>query len=551
VTSHIETLEPRTLLAAPNPTVVDLMVLYTPSAKADAGGQQIIVDRIRRAVANMNLILSNSTVNVTVRLVHQEQVDYDDTRDNIHVHGLRLDLPNDGYLDEVPSLAARFGADVVSLWIGLEAASGPAGISGQPLVTDDPATLQGLFSNVLIGFVANSPDYVFAHEMGHTLGAGHDRVDDQDNAYVYAYGQIFKLNGTLFGDLMTGSVQEHIPYYSNPDVRFRGIPTGIADREDNARAMRLLSPYVADNAPTAIEDVSPPSATLGPVFLARRGRALRFHVYLADDTAIDVSTLSSGDFRVSSSGVTAAARLVRIDNPTAGAQRTAVYEVSLPRRATSPEGFTFNVQAGEVRDTAGLAVPAGALAAPNSTFADRAGPSYGSAYELGDFTAGSVRIADSVGGRYYSDSDIDNYYRFTLKKAAYLTATMAGLPGHGNVQVITDPHVPGGHEGSPLAISNSAGKNVQKLSIKLPRGSYFLITEAQKYRRYMLTMTTSRRPAKSPPVSLSAPLAPAAISPEYRALNFRPFHATMLLNSSEDPLKAADENQDVLNSVWL
>jgi hypothetical protein len=533
------------------------MVIYTPTAKSEAGGEQIIVDRIHRAVADMNLMLSRSRVNVTMRLVHQQQVDYDDIAErDIFVHHARLKISGDGYLDEVFPLAQRFGADAVSLWTGSDTI-GAAGVSERPLLNDDPATIDGLTSDVMIGNSANDENFVFAHELGHTLGADHEPDDSNDTARLYAYGHVYRVADTFFGDIMSRTTVI-TPYYSNPEVRFRGVATGVTNKADNARAMRALAPYVADNSPTVVAQTAP-SAALGPVFLARRGRALRFHVYLADDTAIDVSTLSNADINVSGKSASSVpAKLIRIDNPTPGAQRTAVYEVTLPRRAASPDGFTFNVQPGEIRDTAGLAVSAGALGLPTPDFGDRAGPSYAAAYELGNFTAGSAHFADHVGGGRYFQQDFDNYYYFTLKKAAYVTGTMTGLPGRGGLRILENPHVPGGDERSPLAISTPIGNNVQRLSIKLRPGNYYLVAGAMKrFWQYTFDLTTSRRPPE-PPVSTAQPSSNAAaghlLSPaaaKYRSLNSHRFHATIARNSSEDLFKAADENQDVLTSVWL
>jgi hypothetical protein len=116
----LETIETRRLLSAPDPTVIDVMVVYTPTAKAEAGGEQIIVDRIHRAVADSNLMLSRSKVNVTLRLFQQQQVDYDDaTEHDVYTHFNRLTDAGDGYLDEVYPLTRQYGADAVSLWTSL------------------------------------------------------------------------------------------------------------------------------------------------------------------------------------------------------------------------------------------------------------------------------------------------------------------------------------------------------------------------------------------------------------------------------------------------
>jgi hypothetical protein len=80
----------------------------------------------------------------------------------------------------------------------------------------------------------------------------------------------------------------------------------------------------------------------------------------------------------------------------------------------------------------------------------------------------------------------------------------------------------------------------------------------KRFWQYTFTLTTSRRPIKLPDSSARvskntavAPAAPVPVAPNYRALNSRASHAKITPSSSEDLLKAADENQNVLASVWL
>jgi hypothetical protein len=77
-----------------------------------------------------------------------------------------------------------------------------------------------------------------AHEVGHIIGARHDRsVDKGLSRFPYAYGYV---NGTKWRDIM--SYHEacegcpRIPFWSNPRVRYQGEPTGT-EMEDNARVI--------------------------------------------------------------------------------------------------------------------------------------------------------------------------------------------------------------------------------------------------------------------------------------------------------------------------
>jgi hypothetical protein len=80
--------------------------------------------------------------------------------------------------------------------------------------------------------------YSIAHEVGHILGARHDRVvDANDTPFPFAHGYI---NGTKWRDMMSyrdgcGGCPR-IPYWSNPRVMHKGEPTGTP-ATDNARVI--------------------------------------------------------------------------------------------------------------------------------------------------------------------------------------------------------------------------------------------------------------------------------------------------------------------------
>ena len=74
----VEAVESRILFAV-NPSVVDLLVAYTPQALQAVGSQAKMVNKIDRAIADVDQTLSNSEVNVSYRIVDIMETAYNDT----------------------------------------------------------------------------------------------------------------------------------------------------------------------------------------------------------------------------------------------------------------------------------------------------------------------------------------------------------------------------------------------------------------------------------------------------------------------------------------
>ena len=126
----IEPLESRQLLSA---AVIDLLIAYTTAAKTAAGGASAIQSQINKAVADANQVLSNSLIDLTLRLVHSEEVSYSESGSLATDLG-RLQDPADGQLDTIAAMRDAWGADLVSLFV---ASGNSAGIS---YIMDDPAS---------------------------------------------------------------------------------------------------------------------------------------------------------------------------------------------------------------------------------------------------------------------------------------------------------------------------------------------------------------------------------------------------------------------------
>ena len=239
-------------------SVIDVLVVYTTGARSAAGGAAQIEALINTAIADANAAFARSGVDITLRLVHSQEVAYTETG-VWQTDGPRLVDPHDGYLDEVHPIRDEYGADCVSLWV---ANLNTGGIGFFP-----DSSLRGVGnSGFSMLYYGAATELTFAHEIGHNLWCAHDRPHAPDPPYAdYSFG--FVEPGGFWQTLMAVSATDYIPYFSNPAVSWPGPspgspgPTGVAIGDpnacDNATTMNLTRHIVANFRPTRVFGLGP------------------------------------------------------------------------------------------------------------------------------------------------------------------------------------------------------------------------------------------------------------------------------------------------------
>ena len=154
-------------------------------------------------------------------------IDYDETGGDQFTHLYRM-VDGLGAFKDVRKLRNEKRADIVGLIL-----EDPSGCGLSTRVGADAEEAYFVVHHSCAAITIS-----IAHEIGHIIGARHDRIiDANETPFPYGHGHV---NGTKWRDIM--SYQQgcdgcpRIPFWSNPRIMYRGEPTGT-DAEDNARVI--------------------------------------------------------------------------------------------------------------------------------------------------------------------------------------------------------------------------------------------------------------------------------------------------------------------------
>jgi len=230
--------------------IIDLLVVYTAAAREAAGGTDGMTAILDTAVAEANTAYANSQVHARVRLVHSAEIDYEETgtisKDLENLKEAEADWEEQaGALSGVHQLRDQYHADLVCLVT--ETTGGPIGLAN--LMHEVNAEFAGEAFSVVQRRYANAY-FSLAHELGHNMGCQHDRANAKgEGAFSYSYGYRFAVDGVSYHTVMAYQPGLPIPCFSNPDVLYLGVPTGVPadapDAANNARTINLTAATVA------------------------------------------------------------------------------------------------------------------------------------------------------------------------------------------------------------------------------------------------------------------------------------------------------------------
>lgn len=203
--------------------VVDILLLIHPNAfnAVPAGFTSMCTLEMRAIFLNSNIINKDFRFRL-VRLPSSITVNISEADPNGDISAFMNN-------NSVKNLRAAFKADMVvllinTIWSGVTLGT-VFGIAGGNVTKDAAYSIV----NVANAF---SPRYTLPHELAHNWGARHARAihGGDDNSTDCAHGYKFTAEGTeritILGSLPTEGAAR-INYYSNPEVLYNGIPTGL------------------------------------------------------------------------------------------------------------------------------------------------------------------------------------------------------------------------------------------------------------------------------------------------------------------------------------
>jgi hypothetical protein len=241
-------------LAADAPARIDVLVLYTPAARARAGGLAAIEASLASAVAVTNAALQRSDIGAALATVALAELPYVESSSGL-IDDLVALAAGGSMHAMVESMRAAAGADLVALVVGRTTPTAGCGVA---YLGPSPAAIASVTEEACLF----AGQWSFSHEIGHNFGADHAPGDPVVSPVPYARGYRDSNVRTLMAYSAPGTPVRSLNYSSSTvrEPALAGGPTGNS-LQDNARRFSETAATVAAYSTSELPPAPPGALT--------------------------------------------------------------------------------------------------------------------------------------------------------------------------------------------------------------------------------------------------------------------------------------------------